>query len=129
MSTELLRTSAVIRTLGNCGPPEPPWPSAPSSVLSVATGTPPNCCAAPPVRPAAPSACWAGLLGLPVEPPRLLLRLLLEDGIPPVSLSAAVIALTPDEGAISLVGDSAETAPPLVTKICCSNCAISLALP
>ena len=46
MSTELLIKSAVIRTLGSCGPPDPPSPSALSSELSVATGTPPNCAAA-----------------------------------------------------------------------------------
>src|SRR6516165_9799524 len=110
MSTELLSRSAVIRTLGNCGPPDPPWPSAFSSELSVATGTPPNCAAA--VRGVAPSAAAAGLLGLGGAPPIVEL-----GGAPPVSLSAAVIAFTPEVGAISLVGDSAETAPPLVTKI------------
>ena len=50
-------------------------------------------------------------------------------GMPPVSCSAAVIALTPEEGAISFVADSEEPAPPLVTKICCSNWAICLASP
>src|SRR5580692_12186589 len=94
MSTELLGTSAVIRTLGSCGPPDPPWSSALSSELSVATGTPPNCVAA--VLGVAPSACEAGLLELP-RPFEL-------DEGPPVSLCAAVIAFMPDEGAISYAG-------------------------
>src|SRR5215467_6447778 len=98
MRTELLSRSAVIRTLGNCGPPDPPWPSALSSELSVATGTPPNCAAAP--RGGAPSLGGAGLLEF--------------GGAPPVSLSAAVIAFTPEVGAISLVGDSPAAAPPPV---------------
>ena len=48
------------------------------------------------------------------------------EGPPPVSLSAAVIAFTPEPGAISLVGGSAEFAPPLVSKIRCNNWAICL---
>src|ERR1700728_5358314 len=131
MSTELLGTSAVIRTLGNCGPPDPPWPSSPSSELSVATGTPPNCAAA--VRGLAPpSAGEPGPLELGEAPPGELGEAPpappVRPANPPVSLSAAVIAFTPEPGAISFVGDSAET-PPLVTKICCNNWAICLSSP
>src|SRR5208282_3470922 len=113
MSTELLGTSAVIRTFGNCGPPDPPWPSALSSELSAATGTPPNCAAA--VCRVPPPADEVGLLELPrplelarplelPRPPEL-------DEMPPVNLCAAVIAFTPEEGAISFVADSAEASP------------------
>src|SRR5271170_4695905 len=110
MSTELLIKSAVIRTLGNCGPPDPPWSSAPSSELSVATGTPPNCAAA--VRGLAPpSAGEPGPLELGEAPPGELGEVPPVSPLnPPVSLSAAVIAFTPEPGAISFVGDSAEAA-------------------
>src|ERR1700722_9955625 len=121
MSTEMLIESAVIRTLGNCGPPDPLWPGAPSSELSVATGTPPNCAVA--VRGFASSGDEAGPLELGEAPPGELGEATpVRPANPPVRLLAAIIAFTPEPGAISFVGDSTEAT--LVTKICCNNRAI-----
>src|SRR5574337_91793 len=102
ISTELLVVSAVMRTFGNCGADDPPWPRVESSELSAATGRAPNWAAALPAAPGDGGGVGSFIVG----------------GLPPVSRSVGVSAFVPDDGAISL---AAEPAPAEATNIWFSN--------